>query len=76
MTSTWQTDRNRMSVSLVSAEFQVFTNYGLDCRDFYSFVINGRKILDAAAGNVKYAWKKKRVTAVTAAVTAGTSSTS
>jgi hypothetical protein len=75
MASKWRTDRNRMSVSLVSAELQVFTNYGLDCRDFYSFVINDRKVLDAAAGNAKYVWKKKRVAAVTAAVTAGTSGT-
>ena len=63
MTAKWRGDRNRMSVSLVSAELQVFTNYGLHRRDFYSLVICDRKLLGAAAGNAKYAWKRKRVTA-------------
>ena len=71
MTVKWRSDRNRMSVPLVSAELQFFTNYGLDCRDFHSFVICDQKVLDAAAGNMKYAWKK-RAAAVTAAVTAST----
>ena len=34
MTLTGRGDGNRMSVSLVSAELQVFTNYGLHYRDF------------------------------------------
>lgn len=61
MNSKWRSDRNRMSVSLVKAELQVFTNYNFDCRDFYSFVIRNQKLLDAAAGNRKYTWKKKLV---------------
>jgi len=60
MNSKWRSDRNRTSVSLVKAELQVFTNYNFDCRDFYSFVICNQKLLDAAAGNSKYTWKKKR----------------
>ena len=57
-----------MSVSLVSAELQVFTNYGLHYRDFYSLVICDRKLLGAAAGNAKYAWKRKCVTATASSV--------
>jgi hypothetical protein len=63
MNSKWQRDKNRMSVALVKAELLVFTNYDLDCREFYSFVIGDRNILDAAAGNAKYDWKKRAVTA-------------
>ena len=57
-----------MSVSLVSAELQVFNNYGLHGRYFYSLVICDRKLLGAAAGNTKYAWKTKCVTATAGSV--------
>jgi hypothetical protein len=63
MNSKWRGDRNRMSVSLVKAELQVFTNYELPCRDFYSRVICDQKLLAAAAGNAKYTWKKRAATA-------------
>lgn len=63
MNAKWRSDRNRMSVSLVEAELQVFTNYDLLCRDFYSWVICDQKLLDAAAGNAKYTWKKRAANA-------------
>jgi hypothetical protein len=48
-----------MSVSLVKAELQVFTNYDADCREFHSLVVDDEKLLNAAAGNTKYVWKKR-----------------
>lgn len=63
MNSKWRSDRNRLSVSTVAAELQVFTNYDVDCRDFYSLVICDQRLLDAAASNSKYTWKKRVATA-------------
>jgi len=59
MNSKWTCDRNRMSVALVKAELQVFANYTYDCREFYAFAIDDRRLLDAAATNSKYHWKNK-----------------
>jgi len=36
--SKWRCNRNRTSVSLVKSELQVFVNYDVDCRDFYSLL--------------------------------------
>ena len=59
MNAKWRSDRNRMTVNLVKAELQVFANYEATCKTFYAQVIADQKLLDAAAGNAKYVWKKK-----------------
>lgn len=53
-------DRNRMSVSLIKSELQVFTNFDLKCSEFYASALTNQKLLDAAASNTKYTWKKTK----------------
>lgn len=57
MNAKWRADRNKMTVGLVKAELQVFTNYNVDCRSFHSFALADKKMLAAAASNEKYTGK-------------------
>ena len=58
MNAKWRDDRNRMSISLVKSELQTFINYDFDCRCFYDYALADQKLLDAAASDKKYTWKK------------------
>jgi len=53
-------ERNRMAVSLIKSELQVYTNYTFSCHEFHSFVLSDQKLIDAAARNDKYKWKHRR----------------
>jgi hypothetical protein len=58
MNAKWRGDRNRISISLIKSELQTFVNYDFDCRRFYDFALADQKLLDAAASDSKYKWKK------------------
>ena len=58
MNAKWRDDRNRMSISLVKSELQTFINYNFNCRGFYDYALADQKLLDAAASDKKYIWKK------------------
>ena len=58
MNAKWRDDRNRMSISLVKSELQTFINCNFNCRGFYDYALADQKLLDAAASDKKYIWKK------------------
>jgi hypothetical protein len=57
MTCYWRKERNQCSEDLVKAGIQVKMNYGLSCKDFYSFGLQNREILRAVRSSAKYSFK-------------------
>ena len=60
MNTKWRSERNRATVELVSAEFQVSVNFSKSCNDFYGFVVKDQKVLDAAARSQIYGYVIKK----------------
>jgi len=60
MNAKWREDRNRMTVSMVKSELQTYLNYDYNCRGFYEFALGEQGLLDAAASDKKYTWKKAK----------------
>ena len=58
MTGCWTDTRNRCSVNLKS-EIHVKSNFTLSCKDFHTYVVKEKVLLDAARSNKKYKFKKK-----------------
>lgn len=62
MGSKWRSERNRASVDLIKSELQVFVNFDYKCGEFYHFVLQQQKLLDAAASNKKYVVSQTKAT--------------
>lgn len=62
MGSKWRSERNRASVELIKSELQVFVNFDYKCGEFYHFVLQQQKLLDAAASNKKYVVSQTKAT--------------
>ncbi|XP_038644072.1 uncharacterized protein LOC119960426 [Scyliorhinus canicula] len=62
MATLWSKERNRLSERLVKAELQVQLNYSMTCAQFYQYVKDSPDLLKAARSQLKYRFKKKRVT--------------
>ncbi|KAJ8006714.1 hypothetical protein DPEC_G00110080 [Dallia pectoralis] len=59
MTGCWTDTRNRCSVNLIKSEIQLKSNFTFSCKDFYSYVVKEKVLLNAVRSNKKYKFKKK-----------------
>ncbi len=59
MTECWTDTRNRCSVNLIKSEIQVKSNFTFSCKDFYTYVVKEKVLLNAVRSNKKYKFKKK-----------------
>lgn len=55
----WSKDRNRLSNSVVKAEWQVQLNFSMSCADFHEFLKKNPELLRVARGQLKYRFKRK-----------------
>ncbi len=49
-----QDERNRMSINLVKSEICIRFNYDMSCSQFYDYIKNNTKLLNAAKSSKKY----------------------
>ncbi len=59
MTGCWTDTRNRCSVNLIKSEIHVKSNFTFSCKDFYTYVVKEKVLLNAVRSNKKYKFKKK-----------------
>jgi hypothetical protein len=59
MNCCWRNECNKSSTNLVKSEIAVKMNYKYICKDFHTFVLKEKDILEAAKSNKKYVFKFK-----------------
>jgi len=67
MISKWRANRNMASAALVKSELSVYLNFGMKCKEFYSYTLSDSKLLSATASCLKYYWHNMATTACASA---------